>query len=166
MPGGLRKPDLPLRLSRSLSPWLDLQGHSSFVWSVIGAIAHTTQRLHLGTGVTCPIMRIHPAIIAQAAATAADMMPGRFFLGLGSGENLNEHILGDQWPPAAVRLEMLEEAVEIIRTLWEGEEVSHYGNYYTVEDARIYTLPGELPPIYIASGGEKSAELAVVSGMD
>jgi G6PDH family F420-dependent oxidoreductase len=105
-------------------------------------------------------MRIHPAIIAQAAATAAVMMPDRFFLGIGSGENLNEHILGDQWPPAAIRLEMMEEAVEIIRELWEGEEVSHYGTYYTVEDARIYTLPEMLPPIYIASGGEQSAELA------
>jgi G6PDH family F420-dependent oxidoreductase len=105
-------------------------------------------------------MRIHPAIIAQAAATAADMMPGRFFLGIGSGENLNEHILGDKWPPPPIRLEMLEEAVEIIRLLWGGDEESFYGNYYTVEDARLYTLPKELPPIYIASSGEVSASLA------
>jgi G6PDH family F420-dependent oxidoreductase len=130
------------------------------VWSVIGAIAHATQRLRLGTGVTCPTMRIHPAIIAQAAATAADMMPGRFFLGVGSGENLNEHILGDHWPPAQIRLEMLEEAVQVIRMLWQGEEVSHYGTYYIVEDARVYTLPGEPPPIYMASAGEISAQLA------
>jgi coenzyme F420-dependent glucose-6-phosphate dehydrogenase len=141
-------------------PWLDRQGHSAFVWSVIGAVAHATERLRLGTGVTCPIMRIHPAIIAQAAATSAAMMPGRFFLGIGSGENLNEHILGDHWPPAPIRLEMLEEAVEIIRMLWEGEEASYYGTFYTVEDARIYTLPDELPPIYMASSGEISAQLA------
>jgi coenzyme F420-dependent glucose-6-phosphate dehydrogenase len=114
-------------ISDHYHPWLERQGHSPFVWSVIGGIAHTTQRLRLGTGVTCPIMRIHPAIIAQAAATAAAMMPGRFFFGIGSGENLNEHIFGDPWPPAPVRLEMLEEAVEIIRELWTGEEISHYG---------------------------------------
>lgn len=147
-------------ISDHYHPWLDRQGQSPFVWSVIGAISHATQRLRLGTGVTCPIMRIHPAIIAQAAATAAAMMPGRFFLGIGSGENLNEHILGEGWPPAPVRLEMLEEAVEIIRELWEGEEVSYYGTFFTVEDARIYTLPDELPPIYMASGGELSARLA------
>jgi coenzyme F420-dependent glucose-6-phosphate dehydrogenase len=147
-------------ISDHYHPWLDRQGHSPFVWSLIGGIAHTTQRLRLGTGVTCPIMRIHPAIIAQAAATAAAMMPGRFFFGIGSGENLNEHILGDPWPPAPVRLEMLEEAVEIIRELWKGEEYSHYGVYFFVEDARIYTLPEELPPIYMASSAETSAELA------
>jgi coenzyme F420-dependent glucose-6-phosphate dehydrogenase len=147
-------------ISDHYHPWLERQGHSPFVWSVIGGIAHTTQRLRLGTGVTCPIMRIHPAIIAQAAATAAAMMPGRFFFGIGSGENLNEHIFGDPWPPAPVRLEMLEEAVEIIRELWTGEEISHYGTYFFVENARIYTLPEELPPIYMASSGEISAELA------
>jgi G6PDH family F420-dependent oxidoreductase len=147
-------------ISDHYHPWLDRQGHSAFVWNVIGAIAHTTNRLRLGTGVTCPIMRIHPAIIAQAAATSAAMMPGRFFLGVGSGENLNEHILGDPWPPTPVRLEMLEEAVEIIRELWKGEEISHYGVYFFVENARIYTLPEELPPIYMASSAEMSAELA------
>lgn len=147
-------------ISDHYHPWLDRQGHSPFVWSVIGGIAHVTERLHLGTGVTCPIMRVHPAIIAQAAATAAAMMPGRFFLGVGSGENLNEHILGDPWPPAPIRLEMLEEAVEIIHELWKGEEFSHYGGYFLVEDARIYTLPEELPPIYMASSAEMSAELA------
>ncbi len=147
-------------ISDHYHPWLDRQGQSPFVWSVIGAIAHTTNRLRLGTGVTCPTVRIHPAIIAQAAATAAALMPGRFFLGVGSGENLNEHILGDHWPTAPVRLEMLEEAVQVIRMLWEGEEVSHFGTYYTVENARLYTLPDELPPIYVASGAEKSAQLA------
>lgn len=147
-------------ISDHYHPWLDRQGQASFVWSVVGAIAHTTKRLQLGTGVTCPIMRIHPAIIAQAAATAAAMMPGRFFLGVGSGENLNEHILGEHWPSAPVRLEMLEEAVQVIRQLWQGEEVSHFGEYYTVENARLYTLPPDLPPIYVASAGEKSAVLA------
>jgi coenzyme F420-dependent glucose-6-phosphate dehydrogenase len=147
-------------ISDHYHPWLDRQGHSPFVWSVIGAIAHATKRMRLGTGVTCPMMRIHPAIIAQAAATSAAMMPGRFFLGVGSGENLNEHILGDHWPPAPTRLEMLEEAIQVIRALWQGEEISHYGIYYVVENARIYTLPPELPPIYVASAAEMSAQLA------
>jgi G6PDH family F420-dependent oxidoreductase len=149
-----------LMISDHYHPWLDLQGHSSFVWSVIGAIAHTTERIRLGTGVTCPIMRIHPAIIAQAAATVATMMPGRFFLGVGSGENLNEHILGDHWPPALTRLAMLEESVQIIRELFTGEEYTYYGEYYVVENARIYTLPEKLPPIYVASSAEYSAHLA------
>jgi G6PDH family F420-dependent oxidoreductase len=147
-------------ISDHFHPWIDRQGQSPFVWSVIGGVAQATKRVRLGTGVTCPTIRIHPAIIAQAAATAAAMMPGRFILGLGSGENLNEHILGDHWPPADVRQEMLEEAVEIIRLLWDGEQESYYGVYYTVENARIYTLPDELPPIAIAAGGSKSAELA------
>lgn len=119
-----------------------------------------TQKLRLGTGVTCPLMRTHPAIIAQAAATAAAMMPGRFFLGVGSGEALNEHILGDHWPPADIRLEMLEEAVEVIRALWQGEEVNYMGAYYTVENARLYTLPEQLPPVYVAASGPNAAELA------
>ena len=141
-------------------PWVDRQGNSPFVWCVIGGVAQTTTRLRLGTGVTCPIMRIHPAIIAQAAATAAAMLPQRFFLGLGTGENLNEHILGNHWPEGDVRLEMLEEAVEIIRELWSGEDCSHRGRYYTVEEACIYTLPDELPPIYVAADGRRAAELA------
>jgi coenzyme F420-dependent glucose-6-phosphate dehydrogenase len=147
-------------ISDHYHPWTDRQGQSPFVWSVIGAVAHATQRLHLGTGVTCPTMRIHPAIIAQAAATSATMMPGRFLLGVGSGENLNEHILGDRWPPADLRQEMLEEALEIIRLLWQGGQQSYYGRYYTVENACIYTLPDEPPPILVAAGGKKSAELA------
>jgi G6PDH family F420-dependent oxidoreductase len=105
-------------------------------------------------------MRIHPAIIAQAAATVASMMPGRFFLGVGTGENLNEHILGDRWPAYIIRIEMLEEALQVIRLLWEGGSHSHYGKYYTVENARIYTLPETLPPIMIAGGGAESARLA------
>lgn len=147
-------------ISDHYHPWIDKQGHSPFVWSVIGGIAQATSRLQLGTGVTCPTIRIHPAIIAQAAATAASMMPGRFFLGVGTGENLNEHIHGDRWPAHEVRAEMLDEAVEVIRLLWEGDTESFWGAYYTVENARIYTLPEELPPIMVAAGGEQSAELA------
>jgi coenzyme F420-dependent glucose-6-phosphate dehydrogenase len=141
-------------------PWVDKQGHSPFVWSVIGGIAQVTEQLHLGTGVTCPTIRTHPAIIAQAAATSAAMLPGRFFLGLGAGENLNEHILGDRWPSGEVRVEMLEEAIEVIRLLWQGGYQSHRGRHYTVEEARIYTLPDELPPIMVAAGKPGAAELA------
>jgi len=147
-------------ISDHFHPWIDQQGQSPFVWGVIGAIAQATQRLELGTGVTAPIIRIHPAIIAQAAATAAALMPGRFFLGVGTGENLNEHVLGDRWPAYDQRNDMLEEAVEVIRLLWEGENTTYYGLYYTVENARIYSLPDELPPILIAASGTESAELA------
>src|SRR3954465_10657988 len=124
-------------ISDHFHPWLDDQGQSPFVWSVIGSIAATTP-LSVITMVTCPTMRIHPVIIAQAAATSAVLLDGRFELGVGTGENLNEHILGDRWPAADVRLEMLEEAIEVMRALWTGDEVSHRGTYYEVEDARIY----------------------------
>jgi G6PDH family F420-dependent oxidoreductase len=147
-------------ISDHFHPWIERQGQSSFVWSMLGAIAQATERITVGTAVTCPTIRIHPAIIAQAAATAACLLPGRFLLGVGSGENLNEHIFADHWPEADVRQEMLEEAVEIIRLLWEGKQQSHYGCHYTVENARIFTLPQSLPPIFIAAGGPKSAELA------
>jgi alkanesulfonate monooxygenase SsuD/methylene tetrahydromethanopterin reductase-like flavin-dependent oxidoreductase (luciferase family) len=147
-------------ISDHYHPWIDRQGHSPFVWAVIGGIAQVTERLRLGTGVTCPTIRMHPAIIAQAAATAAAMLPGRFFLGVGTGENLNEHILGDRWPPHAVRLGMLEEAVRVIRQLWQGGMQSHAGRYYTVENARLYTLPEETPPILVAAGGPQAAEAA------
>src|SRR5437764_1742725 len=147
-------------ISDHFHPWLDRQGHSPFVWSVIGAIAQVTERLRLGTGVTCPLMRYHPAIVAQAAATCAAMMPGRFFLGLGSGENLNEHILGEGWPSAPVRQDMLEEAIDIIRLLWQGGEHSFDGTYFTVDHARVYTLPAEPPPLFLAAAGTKSAEMA------
>jgi coenzyme F420-dependent glucose-6-phosphate dehydrogenase len=147
-------------ISDHFHPWIERHPHSPFVWAVIGGIAQATERLELGTGVTCPTMRIHPAIIAQAAATAAAMMPGRFFLGVGTGENLNEHILGDAWPEWDRRAEMLEEAVDVIRTLWRGEVTSHRGRHYTVQNARIHTLPAELPPIVVAAGGPRMAELA------
>jgi coenzyme F420-dependent glucose-6-phosphate dehydrogenase len=147
-------------ISDHYHPWIDHQGHSPFVWSVIGGIAHTTQRLTLGTGVTCPTMRIHPAIIAQAAATSALMMPGRFFLGVGSGENLNEHILGNRWPAHDMRQAMLEEAIEIMRILWQGDPLTYRGVYYTVENARIYSLPDQPPPILMAASGPRAAEAA------
>jgi coenzyme F420-dependent glucose-6-phosphate dehydrogenase len=147
-------------ISDHYHPWIDQQGHSPFVWSVIGGIAHATQRLTLGTGVTCPTMRIHPAIIAQAAATSALMMPGRFFLGVGTGENLNEHILGNRWPAHDMRQAMLEEAIEIMRILWQGDPLTYRGVYYTVENARIYSLPDQAPPILMAASGPRAAEAA------
>jgi G6PDH family F420-dependent oxidoreductase len=147
-------------ISDHFHPWISRQGQSPFAWTVIGAIAQATQRLRLGTGVTCPTVRYHPAIVAQAAATAATLMPGRFFLGVGSGENLNEHILGEGWPSAPARQEMLEEAVEIIRLLWQGGEHSFDGTYFTVDHARLYSLPTEPPPLLIAASGSQAAELA------
>jgi coenzyme F420-dependent glucose-6-phosphate dehydrogenase len=147
-------------ISDHYHPWVDAQGQSPFVWSVIGGIAQATERLRLGTGVTCPTIRIHPAIIAQAAATSAVMMEGRFFLGVGTGEELNEHVLGDRWPSPQARLEMLEEAIEVMRLLWQGGYRTHLGKHYTVEQARIYTLPEELPPIAVAAAQPKAAELA------
>jgi coenzyme F420-dependent glucose-6-phosphate dehydrogenase len=149
-----------LLISDHFHPWVPQQGNSSFVWSVLGGIAQVTQRVSVGTGVTCPIMRFHPALTAQAAATVAAMMPGRFFLGLGTGEYLNEHIFGDPWPGIETRQEMLTEAIHVIRELWKGEEYSYQGTYYTIRDARIYTLPEKLPPIYVAASGPESAELA------
>lgn len=147
-------------ISDHFHPWISRQGQSPFVWAVIGGISQRTENLRLGTGVTAPIIRLHPAIIAQAAATAGALMEGRFFLGLGTGENLNEHVVGEGWPPIAERQCMLSEAVKIIKTLWEGGNKSYYGDYYTVEDARIYTLPQTLPALLIAASGPKSAKLS------
>ena len=151
-------------ISDHFHPWTDRQGQSPFVWTVIGAIAQATERLRLGTGVTCPLIRTHPAVIAHAAATATALMPGRFFLGLGTGENLNEHVLGDRWPEGQVRFEMLTEAIEVIRLLWRGGYQSHHGTYYTVEQARLYTLPEEPPPIMVAAGKPNAARLAATAG--
>ena len=151
-------------ISDHFHPWIDAQGQSPFVWPVIGAIAQATSKLLLGTAVTCPIIRIHPGIIAQAAATAASMMPGRFILGLGAGENLNEHIFGHRWPPVRIRHAMLKEAVEIIRLLWGGKLANFSGEYYQVENARLYTLPDELPPIAVAASGSNAAKLAAEIG--
>jgi G6PDH family F420-dependent oxidoreductase len=148
-----------LWISDHFHPWNDEQGHSPFVWSVIGAIAQATD-LPLGTGVTCPTVRIHPAILAQAAATSSILLGGRFTFGVGSGEALNEHILGDRWPGADERLEMLEEAVEVMRRLWTGEVVDHDGLHYTVQSARIYDVPDTPPPVYVSGFGPKAVRLA------
>jgi G6PDH family F420-dependent oxidoreductase len=147
-------------ISDHFHPWVDRQGNSPFVWTVLGGIAEATERLEVGTGVTCPTTRYHPAILAQATATAAAMLPGRFFFGVGSGENLNEHVVGRRWPEVDVRQEMLEEAIQVIRLLWKGGLQSHHGRHYTVENARIYTLPEQLPPIVVAAAGEQATELA------
>jgi G6PDH family F420-dependent oxidoreductase len=147
-------------ISDHFHPWTSRQGQSPFVWAVLGAIAQATSRMRIGTAVTCPTMRMHPALIAQAAATTATLMPGRFVLGLGTGENLNEHVIGAGWPPGDVRLEMLAEAVEVIRLLWRGGVQSHRGEYYVVENAQLYSLPAEAPPIMIAASHRGSAELA------
>jgi coenzyme F420-dependent glucose-6-phosphate dehydrogenase len=151
-------------ISDHFHPWVDRQGESPFVWGVLGALSRATERLRLVTGVTCPTTRIHPAIVAQAAATTASLLPGRFSLGVGSGENLNEHILGDRWPPVAERQERLAEAIEVIRLLWEGGLKSHRGEHYRVENARIYSLPEEPPPILVAVAGQQSTDLASEHG--
>ena len=149
-----------LMISDHFHPWIDEQGQSPFVWAVIGGIANATTRIQLGTGVTCPIIRMHPVIVAQAAATVADMMDGRFFLGLGTGENLNEHVVGRGWPAASVRLDMLEESVQVIRELFSGQNVDERGSHFTVENARLYTLPARPPRIMLAASGPAAAELA------
>ena len=147
-------------ISDHIHPWIDGQGHSPFVWSVLGGIAETTEHFRIGTGVTCPLIRIHPAIVAHAAATCACLMPGRFFIGVGTGENLNEHVLGDRWPAPDERLEMLEEAVEVMRLLWQGGYQTHRGKHYTVEHARIFDLPDEPIEVAVAAMQPRAAELA------
>lgn len=148
-----------LWISDHFHPWLDEQGHSSFVWSVIGALSQAVS-LPVTTAATCPTVRIHPAIVAQAAATSQMLLNGRFRLGLGSGEALNEHITGAPWPPAAERLEMLEEAVEVIRALFGGRRITHRGRHFRVDTARLYTLPDAPPPVYLSGFGERAASLA------
>jgi len=141
-------------------PWLEEQGHAPYVWSVLGAAAQATSRIPLMTYVTCPTMRYHPAVVAQKAATVQLLSEGRFRLGLGSGENLNEHIVGAGWPTADVRQEMLVEAVEIIRGLFGGGYVNHRGKHFQVESARLWDVPEQAPPIGIAVSGEQSCKLA------
>ncbi|MEV4183637.1 TIGR03557 family F420-dependent LLM class oxidoreductase [Streptosporangium canum] len=148
-----------LWISDHFHPWLDVQGDSPFVWSVIGALAEATS-LPITTAVTCPLVRVHPAIIAQAAATSAALTGGRFRLGVGTGEALNEHIIDSRWPPASERLEMLEEAVELMRELWSGRLVTHRGTHYDLDTARLYTLPDEPPPVYMSAFGDKAVRLA------
>ncbi|MGV9703158.1 LLM class F420-dependent oxidoreductase [Streptomyces sp. NPDC003483] len=141
-------------------PWLESQGHAPYAWSVLGAAAQATERIPLMTYVTCPTTRYHPAVVAQKAATVQLLSQGRFRLGLGSGENLNEHVVGGRWPAAQVRLEMLEEAVEIIRALFTGENVSHHGVHFNVENAKLWDLPDVPLPIGVAVSGDRSCELA------
>jgi G6PDH family F420-dependent oxidoreductase len=141
-------------------PWLESQGHSGYAWSILGAAAQATERIPLMTYVTCPILRYHPAVVAQKAATMQILSGGRFRLGLGSGENLNEHVVGRRWPAVGERHEMFAEAVEIIARLLDGEHVNHRGTHYAVESAHLYDLPDERPPIGIAVSGEDSCRLA------
>jgi G6PDH family F420-dependent oxidoreductase len=147
-------------ISDHFHPWLEHQGQAAFAWTVLGALAERTERMDLLTMVTCPIVRYHPAIIAQAAATMGVMSAGRFSLGLGAGENLNEHVVGRGWPSASVRHEMLEEAIDIIRLLWQGGFQRYDGKHLQLDDARLYTLPEEPPKLWVASGGAEASKLA------
>jgi G6PDH family F420-dependent oxidoreductase len=147
-------------ISDHYHPWVTAQGHSPFVWSVLGAIAARTERIPVGIGVTCPIVRVHPAVIAQAAATTSLLFEGRFFLGLGTGEALNEHIVGARWPKPAVRLEMLEEAVGILRELFAGDTVDHRGTSFEVENARLFDPPATEIPLVLSGFGSEAAKLA------
>ncbi|MBF6162135.1 TIGR03557 family F420-dependent LLM class oxidoreductase [Nocardia cyriacigeorgica] len=149
-----------VEMSDHFHPWLDNQGHSCFAWTALGAIAARTERIGLATGVTCPIIRYHPAIVAQAAATLALISQGRFTLGIGSGERLNEHVVGREFPPIAVRQDMLREALEIIRLLWRGGYQSYDGRYLSISDARVFDLPESPPPIAVAAGGPDAARIA------
>ncbi len=152
-----------LWISDHFHPWNDEQGNSPFVWSVLGALSQRVS-LPVTTAVTCPTVRIHPAIVAQAAATAALLLDGRFVLGVGSGEALNEQVLGAEWPLAESRLGMLEEAVGLMRALWSGEVVTHHGRHFTVEHARLYTLPDKPVPVYVSAFGDKAMDVATRIG--
>ncbi len=147
-------------ISDHFHPWLSAQGHSPFVWSVLGGIAATTDRIDVGVGVTCPIIRLHPAIVAHAAATTSLLFGDRFFLGVGTGEALNEHVHGDRWPRPEIRREMLEEAVEVMRGLWAGETYDHRGRYYEVENARLFDAPQGRIPVIVSGFGPEAAALA------
>ncbi|MFG2976837.1 TIGR03557 family F420-dependent LLM class oxidoreductase [Streptomyces sp. NPDC048331] len=148
-----------LAISDHFHPWNDAQGNSPFVWSMIGALSQAVN-LPVITLVTCPTVRLHPAVTAQAAATSSVLLDGRFTLGVGTGEALNEHIHGDRWPRFAERADMLEEAVEVMRKLFTGDLVSHQGTHYTVENARLYTVPDTPPLIHVSGFGPRAAELA------
>ena len=151
-------------ISDHFHPWVSAQGHSPFVWSVLGAIAASTERIDVGVGVTCPTTRIHPAIIAQATATTSLLLRDRFFFGVGTGEALNEHVLGHRWPRPAVRREMLAEAVAIIRQLWTGDTVDHHGEFYDVDNARLFDPPDTAPPIIVSGFGDEAIALAAEIG--
>ena len=153
-----------VEMSDHYHPWVEAQGHSAFTWSLLSAIAVKTDRIGLATGVTCPSMRYHPAIIAQAAATLAIVSDGRFTLGVGAGERLNEHVTGEGFPARRVRHERFREALEIIRLLWQGGYRSYDGKYLRLEDARVFDLPDELPVIAVAASGPESARIAADLG--
>lgn len=151
-------------ISDHYQPWLHSQGHSGYAWSVLGAAAQATERIPLMTFVTCPIVRYHPAVVAQKAATVQILSGGRFRLGLGAGENLNEHVVGQGWPLAGVRHEMLTEAVEVISKLFDGGDVAYRGEYFDVEQARLWDLPETRVPIGVAVSGKSSCRLAEREG--
>ena len=153
-----------VELSDHFHPWLDVQGHSAFTWTMLGAIAAKTERIGLATGVTCPTVRYHPAVIAQAAATTALLSDGRFVLGVGSGERLNEHVVGRGFPAVHVRHEMLREALQILRLLWQGGYQTFEGKYLQLEDARLFDLPETPPVIAVATGGPRASRLAAELG--
>ncbi|MDP9867568.1 MULTISPECIES: TIGR03557 family F420-dependent LLM class oxidoreductase [Streptosporangium] len=145
-------------------PWLEEMGHSPYAWSVLGAAAHATERLPLMTYVTCPIMRYHPAVVAQKAATMGALTQGRFTLGLGAGENLNEHVIGHGWPPVNTRHEMFREAIEIIKELFEGGYTTYRGEFFDVDSAKLFDLPERPVPLAIAASGDRSTEIAAEYG--
>ncbi|MBF0663043.1 MULTISPECIES: TIGR03557 family F420-dependent LLM class oxidoreductase [unclassified Rhodococcus (in: high G+C Gram-positive bacteria)] len=153
-----------VEISDHYHPWLDVQGHSPFAWSVLGAIAARTDTVGLATGVTCPTIRYHPAIIAQAAATVSLLSDGRFSLGVGSGERLNEHVVGLEYPSIRHRQVMFRESLEIIRLLWSGGYHSYDGEYLQLDEARVFDLPEVLPDIVVAAGGPDAARLAAEYG--
>src|SRR5687768_15622746 len=147
-------------ISDHFHPWTQQQGHAPFVWGVLGAIAARTERLHVATGVTTPTCRMHPVVVAHAAATASVLFEGRFALGLGTGERLNEHVIGAPWPPPGVRREQLEEAIGILRSLFDGSEVNHEGRHFTVEHAQLHSRPERPPDLWVAASGKRSSRLA------
>jgi G6PDH family F420-dependent oxidoreductase len=153
-----------LSISDHFHPWNDAQGNSPFVWSVIGALAEAVPGLQVTTMVTCPTFRVHPVVLAQAAATSAVMHDGRFVFGVGSGEHLNEHVTGASWPATKERLERLREAVALMRRLWEGGTVNFDGRFYRAVNARIYTLADEPPPVYVSGFGPAATRLAAEIG--
>ncbi len=153
-----------LSISDHLHPWVDAQGHSPFVWSVLGALAQCTERVEVAVGVTCPIVRFPPLLAAHATATMACLLPGRFTFGVGSGESLNEHVTGDAWPAVDVRQDMLREAIGLIRELWRGDLVTHRGEHFRVEAARLYDVPEQPPPLVVSAFGPKAGRMAAELG--
>jgi G6PDH family F420-dependent oxidoreductase len=151
-------------ISDHFHPWLTSQAHSPLAWTVLGAIAAQTHRIGLATAVTCPFLRYHPALVAQFAATLAILSGDRFTLGLGAGENLNEHVVGLGWPPPHTRHEMLDEAIDVMRLLWSGRTVSYEGAHMTLERAKLWDVPEGGVPIAVAAGGPKAAALAARKG--